>query len=289
MLIEFKMKQLFYIIPVALLFGACKDDTTQAEGLNEMDVEVIELRNQVEQLRLENRMKDSVLNESIAFFNEIQENLAKISVKQDQIRLRSDNPELTNDDKEWVLQEIQNINFLREENARKVRNLQGKVKDQTLKITELQAMIDRLVLQIKSQDERIEALQNQLADLDMEYSELFDQYQEQVELALDVMKELNTAFYAYGTMEELINNEVLVKEGGFIGIGKKTAIAENLNQKYFQKIDKTKTKQLTIVGNKPQLVTDHPSSSYEWNGNKLIIKDAERFWRVSKYLVITVK
>jgi hypothetical protein len=289
MLIEFKMKKLIYIIPAVLLFGACKDDTTQAEGLNEMDVEVIELRNQVEQLRLENRMKDSVLNESIAFFNEIQENLAKIGVKQDQIRLRSDNPELTNDDKEWVLQEIQNINFLREENARKVRNLQGKVKDQTLKISELQAMIDRLVLQIKSQDERIEALQNQLADLDMEYAELFDQYQEQVELALDVMKELNTAFYAYGTMEELIANEVLVKEGGFIGIGKKTAIAENLNQKYFQKIDKTKTKQLTIVGNKPQLVTDHPSSSYEWNGNKLIIKDAERFWRISKYLVITVK
>lgn len=283
------MKKLIFLFPLALLLTACKDDTTAGDGTGEISTEVLELRNQVEQLRLENQMKDSVLNESIAFFNEIQDNLAKISVKQDQIRIRSTNPELTNDDKEWVLQEIQNINFLREENARKVRNLQGKVKDQTLKITELQTMIDRMVLQIKSQDERIEALQNQLADLDMEYSELFDQYQEQVELALDVMKELNTAFYAYGTMDELIANEVLVKEGGFIGIGKKTAIAENLNQKYFQKIDKTKTKQITIVGDKPQLVTDHPANSYEWQGNKLIIKDVDRFWRLSNYLVVTVK
>jgi hypothetical protein len=283
------MKNLFYLLPLALLFVACKDDTTGADTDGDVSIEMLDLRNQVEQLKLENRMKDSVLNESIAFFNEIQDNLAKISVKQDQIRIRSNNPEFTNDDKEWVLQEIQNINFLREENARKVRNLQGKVKDQTLKISEMQAMIDRLVLQIKSQDERIEALQNQLADLDMEYAELFDQYQEQVELALDVMKELNTAFYAYGTLDELIANNVLVKEGGFIGIGKKTTISDDLNQKYFQKIDKTKTKQLTIVGEKPQLISDHPSNSYEWQGNKLVIKDPERFWRISKYLVITVK
>jgi hypothetical protein len=253
------------------------------------NAEIIALRNQIRQMELEQKIKDSVLNESIAFFNEIQENLAKIALKQDQIRIKSSDPELSNDDREWVLQQIQNLNFLREENARKVKNLQGIIQEQGLKITELQSMVDRLVLDIRSRDEQIIALQNQLANLDMEYAALFDQYQEQVELALDVMKELNKVYFAYGTMDELVANNVLVKEGGFIGIGKKTNIADNLNQKYFQSLDKTKTKQLTIVGDRPRIITDHPSNSYEWNGNKLIINDVNAFWRVSNYLVITVK
>lgn len=282
------MKNLIYLFLGFALFS-CKDDTTDSNPLSDEDKEVIELRNQVAQLKLDNRMKDSVLNESLAFFNEIQENLAKISVKQDQIRIRSTNPEISNDDKEWVLQEIQNINFLREENARKVRSLQKQAKNDALKITELQATIDRLVLQIQSQDERIESLQNQLADLDMEYAELFDQYQEQVELALDVIKEMNEVHYAFGTLEELMANKVLVKEGGFIGLGKKTTIADDMNEEYFQHLDKTKTKYITIIGEKPQIITDHPASSYEWQGTKLVIKDANAFWRISNYLVVTVK
>jgi hypothetical protein len=282
------MKNLLYLFLGLALFS-CKDDSTENNPLGDEDKEMIELRNQVEQLKLDNRMKDSVLNESLAFFNEIQENLAIINVKQEQIRIRSTNPEISNDDKEWVLQEIQNINFLREENARKVRSLQKQAKKDALQISQLQATIDRLVLQIQSQDERIESLQNQLANLDMEYSELFDQYQEQVELALDVIKEMNEVHYAYGTLEELMANKVLVKEGGFIGIGKKTTIADDMNQEYFQHLDKTKTKQITIIGEKPQIMTDHPASSYEWQGNKLVIKDVNAFWRISNYLVVTVK
>jgi hypothetical protein len=52
-----------------LLIVACKDDTTGADADGDVSIEVLDLLNQVEQLKLENRMKDSVLNESIAFFN----------------------------------------------------------------------------------------------------------------------------------------------------------------------------------------------------------------------------
>lgn len=283
------MKYTLFIAAFLMLIGCKEDDSTAAGEIQEENPELVSLRNQVAQLELENNLKDSVLNESIAFFNEIQGNLAKISIKQDEIRIKSSNSELTPEDKSWVIQEIQNINFLREENARKVRNLQGKVKNQTLKIEELEKMIDGLVLKIQSQDEKIESLQIRLADADIEYVELFDQYQEQVELALDVMKELNTVHYAYGSLEELIENGVLVREGGFIGIGKKTNIAEDLNQDYFQHLDKTKAKKIKIIGEKPQIITDHPSSSYEWKGNELVINDPDKFWRISNYLVVTVK
>lgn len=284
------MKNLIFLVAISLAFVGCKEDPQEKPKDNgDKNKEVIELRNKVEQLELENEMKDSVLNEAISFFNEVQANLAKINIKEEEIRVRSSNPELTPEDQQWILQEIQNINFLREQNARKVRNLQGKIKDQTLRIKELENMVDRLVLQIQSRDEEIASLKQTLADMDMEYAELFDEYQEQVELALDVMKEMNTVHYSYGTLDELIENGVLVREGGFIGIGKKTTIADDLNQDYFQHLDKTKTKQINIIGEDPEIITDHPVSSYEWKGKKLIILDADKFWRISNYLVVTVE
>lgn len=284
------MKIRFFFFALVVVLSSCKEDPAVNNDSNqESNKEVIELKNKVEQLELENEMKDSVINEAISFFNEIQANLAKINIKEEEIRVRSSNPEITDEDQEWILQEIQNINFLRQQNAQKVRNLQGKISDQTLQIKELESMVDRLVLQIQSRDEEIASLKRTLADLDMEYAELFDEYQEQVELALDVMKEMNTVHYAYGTLEELVENGVLVREGGFIGIGRKTEIADDMNQDYFNHMDKTKTKQITIIGEDPEIITDHPVTSFEWNGNKLVILDADKFWRISNYLVVTVE
>lgn len=284
------MKIRFFFFALVVVLSSCKEDSEVNNDSNqESNTEVIELKNKVEQLELENEMKDSVINEAISFFNEIQANLAKINIKEEEIRVRSSNPEITDEDQEWILQEIQNINFLRQQNAQKVRNLQGKISDQTLRIKELESMVDRLVLQIQSRDEEIASLKRTLADLDMEYAELFDEYQEQVELALDVMKEMNTVHYAYGTLDELVENGVLVREGGFIGIGRKTEIADDMNQDYFNHMDKTKTKQITIIGEDPEIITDHPVTSFEWNGNKLVILDADKFWRISNYLVVTVE
>lgn len=284
------MRHFFALTLILFAFTACNTDSSNNTDENQEEVaELIELKNKVAQLELENSQKDSVLNETFSFFNDIQINLLKITSKQDEIRLKSSDTELTNDDKEWILQEINNINFLRNQNAKTVASLRKQLKDSGIEITELKDMVDGLVKQIHDKDLQIASLQDQLADVNMEYANLFDEYQQQVELALDVMKEMNTVYYAYGTLEELIENGVLMKEGGFIGIGKKTNMAEDFNQKYFEKLDKTKVREIRIVGKKPKIATDHPLSSYDWNGDRLIIKDSDKFWRISSYLVITVK
>ncbi|HLW40433.1 MAG TPA: hypothetical protein VKX31_08585 [Brumimicrobium sp.] len=282
----------FTLLGLLLFFvAACQSDAdTNADAETQVEAaEVVELRNKVAQLELESNRKDSVLNETFAFFNEVQTNLLKINVKEDEIRVKSSNPELTQEDQEWILQEISNINFLRTQNAKSIASLQKQLSAKDLKINELEDMVEGLVRQIQIKDEQIVLLQNRLSDIDMEYANLFDEYQEQVELALDVIKEMNTVYYAYGTESELIENKVLMKEGGFIGIGRQTNIADDFNEKYFQKMDKTKIKEIKIVGKQPKLATDHPVSSYEWSGDKLIIKDANKFWRISNYLVVIVK
>lgn len=282
----------FTLLGLLLFFvAACQSDAdTNANAETQVEAaEVVELRNKVAQLELESNRKDSVLNETFAFFNEVQTNLLKINIKEDEIRVKSSNPELTQEDQEWILQEISNINFLRTQNAKSIASLQKQLSAKDLKINELEDMVEGLVRQIQIKDEQIVLLQNRLSDIDMEYANLFDEYQEQVELALDVMKEMNTVYYAYGTESELIENKVLMKEGGFIGIGRQTNIADDFNEKYFQKMDKTKIKEIKIVGKQPKLATDHPVSSYEWSDDKLIIKDANKFWRISNYLVVIVK
>lgn len=282
----------FTLLGLLLFFvAACQSDAdTNADAETQVEAaEVVELRNKVAQLELESNRKDSVLNETFAFFNEVQTNLLKINIKEDEIRVKSSNPELTQEDQEWILQEISNINFLRTQNAKSIASLQKQLSAKDLKINELEDMVEGLVRQIQIKDEQIVLLQNRLSDIDMEYANLFDEYQEQVELALDVMKEMNTVYYAYGTESELIENKVLMKEGGFIGIGRQTNIADDFNEKYFQKMDKTKIKEIKIVGKQPKLATDHPVSSYEWSDDKLIIKDANKFWRISNYLVVIVK
>ncbi|MBW7867921.1 MAG: hypothetical protein H3C31_06320 [Brumimicrobium sp.] len=281
------MKYLYALTLFTLLF-ACKTENHNG-GDNTSDKEFIELQNKVAQLELENKHKDSVINEAISFFNEIQENLLRINLKEEEIRVKSSNPELSKEDQDWILQEIQNINFLRNENAKSIKALKNQLASQNIKIKELQSMVDRLTVDIQEKNKEINNLKIELADLNMEYAALFDEYQEQVELALDVMKEMNEVFYAYGTMNELVENNVIVREKGFIGIGKKTNVAEEFNEGYFQKLDKTKVKQLTIIGKKPEIITDHPTSSYQWDGNKLIILDPSKFWKISRYLVIVVK
>lgn len=244
---------------------------------------------------LQNKLveKDSVLNDAIMLFNEIEENLAMINLKDDEIRFRSTNVEIAEDGKQWILQEIQNINYLREENQKKVQELNKQLKNQNLQIAEFQTMVNNLMNQISVQEEEIEMLRLELADLDREYVELLEAYQEQTEITVETFKELNKAFYAYGTEDELVDNGVIVKEGGFIGMNKKTSLKDNFNDEYFTQIDLSQQKAIEIVGKKFRFITDHPSTSYEivsvGQSHKIVIQDPKSFWKVSKYLVVVVE
>ena len=85
------MKQLLPFLAFTLLLS-CKQDGTEENTSSGNDGE---LQSRIEQLELDNALKDSIINESLAYFNEIKSNLEAISVRRDQIRSISSNPELT--------------------------------------------------------------------------------------------------------------------------------------------------------------------------------------------------
>lgn len=286
------MSKYFSIFIIALTFVSCvQDEPIKTDSFIE-EGESMSLENKIAQLELDNAMKDSLINESLSFFNDIKSNLEKIGIRKDEIRALSDNPEISTDDKSWILEEIQHINYLREENANKVRRMQDQMNENGLKIKELDLMIESLIKDIQWKDEQISLLQSELNTLDREYSVLFDSYQEQAVIVDELKEEINTVYYAYGTSNELSDNHVIEKKNGFIGIGKKIELKSDLNQQYFTKINASKTSKIKILGEGMRFITNHPTASYEVesddNSSLIIIKDASEFWKISKYLVVTI-
>jgi len=246
----------------------------------------------IAQLEKENAQKDSMINESLAFFSEIQSNLSSIELKKDEIRIKSTDTEFTTDDKAWILEQIKQINFLRQENAKTVKALSDQLKKSGLKITQLDAMVQGLLQSIQEKEEQISILESDLVSLDKAYARLFDAYQEKAVLVDELTEEINTVYYSYGTEEELVKNKVIDRKNGFIGIGKSIKLMDNFNQKYFAKIDLTEEKELFIEGSELKFITDHPSSSYSLSpsgkNTKIKISNPREFWKVSRYLVIVV-
>lgn len=282
-----KISILFFLF---LAFVSCKQEDTTT--IDPVTGETIDLQNRINQLELDNSLKDSVINEALSFFNEIKENLETIGIRKDRIRAVSDNPELTSDDKEWILEDIRYINFLREDNARKVKRLQTELKVNSLQIKELEVMVESLMKDIQWKDEQIVLLQSELDNLDKEYSALFDAYQEQTTEVDRLTADLNQVFYAYGSQKELIENKVIEKKNGFIGFGKKAELKDNFNDEYFTEISASKTTSINIQGTDLHFITSHPRDSYELeeNENKTVLKilDASEFWKISNYLVIVI-
>lgn len=273
-----------------LIVISCKTDPKDSGNVSGKEQE---LQNRIAQLELESAMKDSIVNESLIYFNEIKANLEAISVRKDQIQALSENPELSGEDKKWILDEIRRINFLREENARKVVQLNDELSKNGVKIRQLELMIESLLKDIQWKDDQITMLQGELDQLDKEYTRLFDAYQVQ-SLTLDKMREeMNRVHYVYGSEKELTSNKVIEKKNGFIGIGKKTMLRDDFNEQYFTAINAARTKELKIQGSDLRFITDHPVKSYSLESDgkftKLKIHDPSEFWKISKFLVVVVE
>jgi hypothetical protein len=98
-------------------------------------------------------------------------------------------------------------------------------------------------------------------------------------------KELNTAWYVFGTKRELKEQNIL-KSG--------EVLQGNFNKNYFTKIDIRVDKEIKLMSRDAKLLTNHPAGSYtlERDANKqyvLRITNPQQFWSTSKYLVVQVK
>ncbi len=281
-------KIIVYTFLLSIVF-ACQEAPTKS---NPKDTERIsELESQIKQIKFDEQQKDLIIDESLIFFDEVQANLATIEFKKNEIKALTETENLTSEDKNWIIEQIKHIQSLREINTLKINLLSKKVFDSNIKINELNSMIERLALEIQDKDNQLVELEDQLMQMDKQYSQLFDEYLKKTSIAEELENELNRVYYTYGSEKELIENHVLQKKNGILGIGKKIYLSDAFNEKHFTEINRLSKTELMIEGQSLKLITNHPISSYELipNGNttKLTIKNPTEFWKISKYLVIT--
>jgi uncharacterized lipoprotein YehR (DUF1307 family) len=279
----------FFII--SLMLSGCDRSAQEAQRLKE---ENEKLREQVDN-SLEN------VETYFATLNEIEENLILIRQKEDLItRETSRNVELGVNQKERINEDLRQIGELMEMNRILLANLNRQVKNSNLRIEEFERSVIRLNQSIQEKELEIQVLKDYLGQMNLKVDYLTARVDtlerdrmDRDRLIQNQILELNRAYFAIGSRKELIDNNVITREGGFLGLGRTNRLRTEVNHDFFTRIDMTKDFEIFIPGNDPQIITTHPSDSYqisdEDGGKVLLISDAQRFWETSRYLVIQIK
>lgn len=283
------MKKLFFMVCcAALLMTGCKDGKN-APGLASVQ--------QTDSLNDVIAQKDSEINEMMGTLNDIEEGFRLINEAENRVALLK-NGEGTS--KKQNLKE--NIQFIAErmkQNRELIAKLQKQLESSTLKGGQLKKTIDNLAAQLEEKDKQLLALREELDKKDIHISELDETIgnlntnvsnlsadnQQKAETINAQDKQLNTAWYVFGTKKELKGQHIL--EGGKVMNG-------NFNKNYFTKVDIRNTTEIKLYSKSAKLLTAHPASSYSLTHDAskqyvLRITNPQIFWSTSKYLVVLVK
>ena len=238
--------------------------------------------------------QDSSIQSFIRGFNTIQDNLDEIKEKEKIVNTNSKDPEMRKTKEQQIVDDIQAMYDIMNKNKQQLAAMRAKLKDTNKKNEVLEKFIARLTQEIDAKDVQISDLKTQLEQLNVAMTSLNTNYTEAKQESAVKTEKLNTAYYAFGTSKELIKNNVLTKEGGFIGIGKNQKLKADFNKDYFTKVNISTTTTIILGAKKAKLITTHPSSSYKIEGadgkaEKLTIINSDDFWSASKYLVIVVE
>ena len=283
------MKKLFFMVCcAALLMTGCKDGKN-APGLASVQ--------QTDSLNDVIAQKDSEINEMMGTLNDIEEGFRLINEAENRVALLK-NGEGTS--KKQNLKE--NIQFIAErmkQNRELIAKLQKQLESSTLKGGQLKKTIDNLTAQLEAKDKQLLALREELDKKDIHISELDETIgnlntnvsnlsadnQQKAETINAQDKQLNTAWYVFGTKKELKGQHIL--EGGKVMNG-------NFNKNYFTKVDIRNTTEIKLYSKSAKLLTAHPASSDSLTHDAskqyvLRITNPQIFWSTSKYLVVLVK
>ena len=282
-------KQLLVLAACALTLGACdmtggKQDAMQQE------------RDSLQRIINE---KDTELDDILSTFNAVQEGIRSINEAEGRVTIAEAGPESASS-KEIIRENMEFIQQALQQNRDMIAQLQEKLKNSSIRNTKMQKTIENLQAQIEAQTARIQELEATLAEkealivsqgeaiagLSNDVASLTEENKAKAEKMQQQDKELNSAWFVFGTKSELKEQKILDK-GDVLKSG-------DFNKDYFTKIDIRYDKDIKFYSKSAQLLSTHPAGTYQLVKDKqgqyeLHITDPQKFWSVSKYLVVQVK
>jgi len=283
------MKKLLFMSMCALAMVACKQDKPKAE-----DAALTQQRDSLNQIIAQ---KENELNDMMGTMNEIEEGFREINEAQNRVSLAKSGEGENRTQR--IRENIQFIQSTMKQNRELISKLKQQMRESTVKSDQLKRTLDNLTKQLEEKDQQLQQLRAELDAKDIHISELDEQganlntnvtelKTESSEKSQKISaqdKQINTAWFVFGTKDELKEQNILVK-------GK--VLQGNFNRNYFTKIDIRVDKEIKLYSRKAEILTSHPADSYtlQPDANKqyvLRITNPQQFWSTSKYLVVLVK
>lgn len=284
-------------VAVIVISAACQTDNTSKM--------VLSLQYENDSLVTAINERDSLMNVMIDGFSEIEENLSFIREQRNMISVTSDNPELEQNRKDKIVQDVKDMATLLDESRKRINTLNKKLKKSGIKIASLEKKMADLDESFKTRNSEVLALTNELEQKNYEIGVLAEEIQvletnkvEQnmiIKVQESELDDLNRAYFTLGTSKELKEKGLVTKEGGFLGLGKSKTVNTNIDENQFSAIDIRETKSIPVDSDKAELITEHPSGSYEFVTDTtnhievLAINNPDEFYKFSKYVVLEVK
>ncbi len=290
-----KMKKVLFLALCALLVVGCQEEKKEPVAVVPDQSALVDSLQQV----IEGR--DSEINEIMTTLNQIQEGFRLITEAEGRVTLAK-NGEGT-DKAAKIKSDIEFIQNKMKTNREMIDKLRAQLNESTIKgnelkqtlentiasfqrqITEKDRQLSELQAALEAKDIHITQLDQRIDDLHQDVTELQTESSQKSKTISEQDKQLNTAYYVFGTKSELKQQRILEKN---------EVLRKDFNKNYFTKIDIRTERTIPLYSKSVKVLTSHPASSYrlEADANKnytLRILDPNQFWSTSKYLVIQVK
>ncbi len=290
------MKKLIYLFTALIFVTSCGSES------GDLQAQLETMKQENEDLKIQNEQiaeKDNLITEYSQFILEVQSNLDQIRNRENTVLLpkRGDGVKQT---PEQIKEDLQQLGALLADNKKKIASMKSKLSNANIQMDDLEKVIRNLSAQAEEREVKILGMKGELTDMGVAFDELMAAYENNIAVIADKNELIETqdellhrAYYAFGTKSELKDNNVITAEGGVIGIGKTKKLKDDFNKDYFTEVNTKELTEIPMGVKKAEIVTTHPAGSYELVGDgnveKIKILNADKFWSVSKYLVVVTK
>lgn len=287
------MKKLLLLTVGVVMLSSCGN-----MGRNEA------LKAQNDSLNIVLSERESELEEIMSAFNEVQEGFRLINEAEKRVDLQNGAVEGSSASQK-IREDIRFISEKLQSNRERIAELEKQLSNSKHASSQLKKAFENLKAELLAKTQQIETLQTELASKNIRIAELDDaimglnQHVDDLKaenVAKSKMvaaqdKALNTAWFVFGTSSELKDQKIISKK-----LLQKTKVLEgdDFNKDYFTQIDIRTDKEIKLYSKSAKLLTAHPEGTYELVKDDkgqltLVITNPNKFWSVSRYLVIEVK
>ena len=257
-----------------------------------------QLQEERDSLLMHGSSTDTEIAEMMSVIDDVEDNFNQIREAEKYLAVQSsEKGELSVNTKQRINDNFKMINEILQKNKAQLAELNKKYSSSTGQAGTLRNTIERLNKEMQESASRINDLQTELsrrdetiAQLSSNVSDLSGHLEEQSVTIREQERSLNTANFVFGTISELKDQKIL--SGGFLQSTK--VLDGSFNQDYFIEIDIREVNRIPLYDKKAKLWSTHPDDTYEFekgaDGNlTFVITDTQRFWSLTKYLIIQIK